>query len=298
MRRSLIGLVFSALVCVPSFGVPVYYQYNLGGLGMANADAAQPNPGDDNVWTGIWGGSSFSTGNVSVDFNSATKTGDASLQSDSRLNSVPFTIADSGNQSWSGRRAVIDGGLASDAVVSLNLETNVNNAEVVFLMMNTTWGTTSPSLEVVLQFENGPDVTYTLNGGTNVRDSNDSLINAGTAFWPNTINTNKISNSTGGMTATVNDETHDMTYLGKPFRDYRDVVGLFIDPAYSMDRLTGIIIRDLGRNNPTGGYDPDASRAFVWGITVAAAPVPEPTTFVLMGAGLAFLGYIGRRRLQ
>ncbi|MGJ5813362.1 PEP-CTERM sorting domain-containing protein [Paludibaculum fermentans] len=299
MRRSIVGLVFSLLVGLPSFAVPVYYQYNLGALGVANADAGNQydsnNPG---AWTGIWGGDQFTKGNVNVAFNSASKTGDAALQSDSRLNSVPFSIATSGDQSWSARRAVIDQGLASDAPVSLQLNTDVDSAEVVFLMMNTTWGRNSPSVEIVLQFKNGPDVTYTLSGGTQVRDSNDSQVNTNLLLWPNSINTNLIPNSTGGNTASVNDQSYDMTYQGKPFRDYRDVVALFIDPAYAMDTLTGIIIRDIGQNSGPN-YDPNASRAFVWGVTVAAGTqqaVPEPTSLSLLGAGLAFLAFASRRR--
>ncbi|QOY91388.1 PEP-CTERM sorting domain-containing protein [Paludibaculum fermentans] len=298
MRRSIVGLVFSFLVGVPSYAVPVYYQYNLGALGAANADAGnQYDPSNPGAWTGIWGGNLFSKGNVNVAFNSASKTSDPALQSDSRLDSVPFSIATSGNQSWSARRAVIDQGLASDAPVSLQLDTNVNNAQVVFLMMNTTWGRNSPSVEIVLQFKNGPDVTYTLSGGTQIRDSNDSQVNTNLLLWPNSINTNLISNSTGGQTASVNDQTYDMSYQSKPFRDYRDVVGLFIDPAYAMDTLTGIIIRDIGQNSGSG-YDPNASRAFVWGVTVAAgtSQIPEPSTFALLGAGLASLAYVRRRR--
>lgn len=298
MRRSIIGLVFSLLVGVPSFAVPVYYQYNLGALGAANADAGNQfdsnNPG---AWTGIWGGDLFSKGNVNVAFNSGSKTSDATLQSDGRLNSVPFSIASTGNQSWSARRAVIDQGLASDAPVSLQVDTSVNNAEVVFLMMNTTWGRTSPSVEIVLQFQHGPSVTYTLTGGTQIRDSNDSQVNTNLLLWPNSINTNLIPNSTGGNTASVNDEVHDMTYQNRPFRDYRDVVALFIDPAYAMDTLTGILIRDIGQNS-AAGYDPNASRAFVWGVTVAAGTpqgVPEPASMGLLGAGLAVL-VIARRR--
>ncbi|WP_321472683.1 PEP-CTERM sorting domain-containing protein [uncultured Paludibaculum sp.] len=294
MRRLLFSPLLLLLVSVPASAVPVYYQYNLGTLGLANANAGDA-PADPNVWTGIWGGDLFTKGDVTVDFNSASKTSDATLQADGRLNSVPFSIASTGDQSWSGRREVIDGGLASDASVSLEVNTNVSNAEVVFLMMNTTWGRTSPSVEVVLQFENGPDVTYTLSGGSNLRDSNDALVNAGSVFWPNSINTNMISNSTGGMTATVNDETHDMTYNGRPFRDYRDVVALFIDPAYTYDRLTNIIIRDIGQNSGPG-YDPDASRAWVWAVTVESGAVPEPSSFALFGAGLVVLAYVRRRR--
>lgn len=297
MRRSLVGLVFSLLLGLPASAVPVYYQYNLGALGAANADAANPyDPNNPGAWTGIWGGNLFSTGNVTVDFNSAAKTSDLTLQGDNRLDSVPFSIATSGNQSWSARREVIDQNLASDAAVSLTLDTNVTKPEVVFLMMNTTWGRTTASVEVVLQFANGPDVTYTLYGGTQIRDSNDAQVNTGLILWPNSINTNYIPNSTGGNTATVNDQTYDMTYQSRPFRDYRDVVGLFVDPAYSMDTLTNIIIRDIGQNSGAG-YDPNASRAFLWGVTVAGSnAVPEPATLGLMGAGLVLLTWTRRRR--
>ncbi|MBN9657800.1 MAG: PEP-CTERM sorting domain-containing protein [Acidobacteria bacterium] len=165
-------------------------------------------------------------------------------------------------------------------------------------MMNTTWGRTSPSVEIVLQFQHGPSVTYTLTGGTQIRDSNDSQVNTNLLLWPNSINTNLIPNSTGGNTASVNDEVHDMTYQGRPFRDYRDVVGLFIDPAYAMDTLTGVLIRDIGQNS-TAGYDPNASRAFVWGVTIAAGSpqgVPEPASMGLLGAGLAILAIARRRK--
>ncbi|GEM_PF-6653643 len=285
--RKLVALPLLALIAVPVYCGPTYYQYDLGALGVANADADVPfGPG----WYGMWGGDKFTKGNITVPFGSPGKTSDSTLNNNPNTQSVPFTISTNGKESWSGFQAVKDGSQAGNAPVSVDLPGTVANPGAIFLMMNTFWGSTSPSVQIVLQFANSPSLTFDLRGNTDIRDHNDSGVQLGRpAIWTTQINSNLRDSGNGQSQATVNDETYSFQYDGSQHLVYRDVVGLFLDPAYHADTLTMIRILDWGAND-TSPTNPNASRVWLWGASVAVVAMPEPSTWMMLATGLGLIG--------
>jgi hypothetical protein len=317
MKRIAAAMVLLAVLGVPAFAGSIYYQFNLAAMGLANADA-NVTP-EQAGWFGFHGGQNVPQGNVNVPFASLTP--DPSLKNDPYLQSVPFTIGTSGNsnQSWSGFAA--PGGNATvDTPVDLTISTSIAGPRVVFLMMNTFWGRTSESADIILEFANGTSTTFRLSGGYNsndmnpglpqagegdVRDHNDALYyyymkNGGgppTPYWTNSVNPYLHNGkATVSNTACTYDETSTSTSACTPggdLRVYQDVIALFLDPAYYGETLTQILIRDLGHTQASYP-DYNASRLWLWGVTVAA--IPEPSTWLLMAGGLGLLAAFRKRR--
>jgi hypothetical protein len=278
---------------------PQYFVFNLAATGVANADATV-GPYDGSPWYEFHGGAGLAHGDFTV--NLAAKTSDPALTGNSYLQNVPFSVGTSGDEGWSGRWAAggtgpgaVDLSLAGNGSQSLN----VADAQVVFLMMNTFWGTTGASAEIHLRFAEGGEQVFTLYGNSDLRDHNDA-ISQGNAYWTNQIDSN-LHGPDGQRRATVNETTEPFRYA-QSYRNnitYRDVVMLFVDPAFGTQHLTQILIRDTGTYPRWESIqDPLASRLWLWGVTVGygVAEVPEPSTWLLVSGGLVLAALWFRRR--
>ncbi|MBI5281828.1 MAG: PEP-CTERM sorting domain-containing protein [Candidatus Solibacter usitatus] len=285
MRYFVVVLALVVLVALPAGAIPQYYQFNLAALGKGNADA---NAGGDSPY-GYWGGGLFSQGSVTASFTSPTIGAVNSAYGDAAA-SVPFTIGTGGgaNESWSGAEARI--GQPPLTPQQLDLDTNVRQASAVFLLLNTFWGVDGASgarIDVVLTFASSATVTYGLFGNSDVRDHNYSL----PLTYTNTINSS-MHNTGGTYRASVNQQQFLGQILGGGSHDVRrDAIALFIDPAFWGDTLIKISILDNGGwpGEPNG-----PSTVWLWGATVSS--VPEPSTYMMMGAGMALIGLRLRRR--
>lgn len=286
MRKLVLGLALCALAALPAAAAPTYYMYNLAALGLANNNVDAPEF--------YIGSDLFSRGEVVKQLNAPGQTSDPTVQANPYLSSVPFSLSPSGNgtanDAWSAQTAAGGSWSSSDPTLTLP-GNNIYGPYAVFLMMNTIWGNTTGNVQVVLQFEGGASETFTLFGGTDTRDHNDTAYFSGTAIYPNTIN-NNLRNDGNGKKVTTNVDT---IYTNDGHKVYRDVVTLFVDPTFANSRLTNILINDLGNGPWADGYRwQDATRSFVWGVTVAS--IPEPSTWAMLASGLALAALKLRRR--
>ncbi len=302
------------LICLSTIGeaAPFYYTYNLAALGLANADAnLQPT---DPGWYGFHGGQNLQQGNFSV--NLAAKTTDPQLVSNPLLTSVPFSIGQSGQtlESWSAAQFPTNN-------PSVGISTDVANAKVVFLMMNTFWGSPSASASIVLSFDNGAQQTFTLYGDQDLRDHNNAPWRAQLqGMFPPFYWTTQINSNLHNSKATFNESTcyysenpnavgcasgpgGQVNGVSPDWLGHRDVVALFIDPAYTGRTLTNVLITDLGRfpddpNSPNRNLD--GSKLWFWGMTVGGdfnvQQVPEPATYLMLAGGLGLFSLIRRKK--
>jgi len=300
--KHIIGVAFLLLAAgLCAYGSPQYFVFNLAATGVANADA-DTTPFGQGQWYGFHGGLFMQHGDFSV--NLGAQTSDSRISGNQYIQNVPFSIAPTGTadkESWSGYWAT--GGTGSGSV-AMDLANNGSDSlntlgtQVVFLMMNTFWGSTNASAEIHLRFSGGGEEVFTLAGNVDVRDHNHGALGQAPAYT--TIIDSDLHGSAGQARATVNETTVTgfADLQGEHRQSYRDVVMLFVDSSLWQQRLTGIQIVDTGKGPGVGVSIDQLSRLWLWGVTVAYDPesVPEPSTWMMLAGGLALAALRLRRR--
>lgn len=147
------------------------------------------------------------------------------------------------------------------------ITTNVADAVTVYVLLNSGWGVSGfQSGELTFTGANGANYTYDLVEGANVRDHYNGSF----------INTVSASNLIG-------------TYSGS-LGERLDAYEIQLPSSFNDTELTDIVFSDYALGNPEGS-------PFLAAATVAGG-VPEPSTWTLMLAGFASLGFVGYRKAK
>jgi hypothetical protein len=163
-------------------------------------------------------------------------------------------------------------GLIADITVS------IPNAANVYTLMNTFFGTTSVAATVEFKGTGGADQTFSLTGGTDIRDWNN-------ANWTNTIN----------------GTTTQEWFASSNGNDRFDAQQFALSSAFLGQTLTDIIITagaDTGL--VIDGNDIFGSLPWVQAINVqsASTTTPLPAALPMFAGGAGLIGLLARRRRQ
>ena len=178
------------------------------------------------------------------------------------LDSIPYYMGDGANEAWHADSA------GGSNPRTLNVQANQSGVMSVYILINTYWGEQNPGTFASVSFHReGSATPYTLDldGNVHIRDFYQNV-------WTNTVDPNW---------------TKAVWTDNGPVR--MDRLKIDLPTEFAADNLTNITFADNGGSS--------FQRIFVSGVTLeTASAVPEPGTYAMLGAGLATLGVLRRRR--
>jgi hypothetical protein len=227
-------------------------------------------------------------------------------------NGVVFGMdSDASDQFWASASGTTTG------TTTITVPVGVFGATQANILLNDYYGVNGTTdATVIFNFVTAGAVTDTLTNGNQIDSATQCAANStffttppagGTAtctsFGTSTSNAGNVGNPIATTTDTAwnaiytGNTNHNTTSTsGTPFGGTSGSLDLsdiqFNLSAYSGDTLTSITIKDTANN-------PDGSRLALAAISVQAplTATPEPSTIVLLAAGLGLVGFFGRRRM-
>jgi hypothetical protein len=210
---------------------------------------------------------------------------------------VTFGMLDdgaNGNNLWASGNGSTTG--ATSIIVPVNV-TGVNEA---YILLNDYFGVSGSTYQVVFNYVGGASDTFNLTAGVNIDDATECGTAAGdkSPTWTGAgncttyVQSTSSPNTDGAFTANyANTSTNTSPYSGTSGTlDLEDLS--FNVAAFSGNILGSITITEGNNVN-------DGSRLGLSGITVAGTTeslTPEPSTVVLLLAGLGVMAFLGQRR--
>lgn len=211
-------------------------------------------------------------------------------------NSVKFGMLD---DAANGNNLLASGNSATTGATSIVVPVNVVGASSAYILLNDYWGVSGSNYQVVFNYVGGSSDTFSLTAGTNIDDAvecgtapSDASPTFSGANCTNYIQSTSSPNTDGAFTADyTNTSVNQTPYSGTSGTlDIEDLT--FNVSAFSALDLANITITEENNLNLS-------SRLGLSAITVAGSSpssVPEPSTVVLLLAGLGALAFLGHRR--
>ena len=158
---------------------------------------------------------------------------------------------------------------------SIDIGVDIPNPTRAWTLMNTFWGEPVEAATVKFEGTGGSSITFTLVGGTNIRDINNG-------YWTTTIN---------GTT------TQEWANQVGPIR--MDAQFYNLGSTFAGETLTDIVFTA----GPTTSINPPwvpayATAPALFAVDVNGSAAPEPSTWAMMLLGFAGLGALGLRQAK
>jgi len=269
------------------------------GISTGGLDAAYVAAGSGDTWAGekVYNSTLF-TGDTVTGVEPTSGNGmQQYTDTNNPTGSVVFAMDGDGNNFWSSATAA-----AVNSATSINIPVGVFSVSSASILLNDYWGVGNTDT-VTFNFANAGTVSYTLTDGNQISSATDCHA-ASTSDTTSPLCTafNSPPSSASTDIAWTSSYTNSTTSTTNPYAatsgtlNLDDITFAFTGiPNFSTDTLNSITITDNNNCTPTvAGCSAINSRLALSAITVDTTP--EPSTDLLLVAGLGIIGYLGRRR--
>jgi hypothetical protein len=187
---------------------------------------------------------------------------------------------------------------STTGATSIVVPVNVSGVSAAYILLNDYFGVSGSAYQVVFNYSNGSTDTFNLTAGVNIDDATQCGSTA-SPTWEGTGNCTNYLQSTSA-TSTDNAWTANYTNTSVNTTPYSGTTGnlaisdlTFNVSAFSSDILSSITVTE--ENNLA-----NSSKLGLSAITVAGSNAtvvtPEPSTVLLLLAGLGVIAFLGQRR--